>query len=248
MSGRKTAKKQRRKETLLLKHQPELGVVFQQLSSAHVFIGNGGLGSGICRTMLEQVLSTKTLYMPPGKDYAFATFSSVGEAEKVVESLNGVCVQEVSGAVDLLPPCLMEGPSLHLYLSYVSAIPEQLVEGVPTSSPPLPSGLFLLENFISPPEEEELLAFLDPAHTSHAHMKHRQVLHYGYEFNYDTNHVDLNSPLPGEFPPLIQHMISRIASSGHVHHTPDQLTVNCYPPGAGRSEWVCALSITINHS
>lgn len=216
---------------MFLKKEPGLGVVFQSSPSCSVFIANGGLENGICREFLDHLLHPQYLRMPSGKDYAFASFSSSHEAEAVVKEYNGICVQGLSCAKQFLPSCIVSGPPLHLYLSYISQLP--LLGTTPPTSSPLPPGLTLIEDFITPAEEEELMAFLDSTHNTHAHLKHRQVLHYGYEFNYATNNVDPSQPLPGGFPPLIQILVSKLVASGHVQYAPDQLTINRYPPGAG---------------
>ncbi|KAK7083445.1 Alkylated DNA repair protein alkB 8 [Halocaridina rubra] len=68
-----------------------------------------------------------------------------------------------------------------------------------------PPGLEVIENFIS--EKEEVLLFqlidwkenpLDKAEGSV--LKHRQVRHFGYEFQYGSNSVDKNKPPDAEDP------------------------------------------------
>jgi alkylated DNA repair protein alkB family protein 8 len=231
MNDKKLGKKLRRKEGLLLRRESELGVSFQGVPGAHVLVSNGGLRNGVSRALLRELLSTPHIYMIPDKDYIFVTFHSIDEAETKVKALNGACLQSVTSPA-LLPLYLVNGPPLHLYLSYITAIPGYVLETTPII--PLPPGLVLLHNFITAAEEEELLVFLNSTQSDAcSHLKHRRVFHYGYQFNYDTNNVDPSSPLPGEFPLLIQHLVSKIVSSGHVQDIPDQITVNHYPPGAG---------------
>ena len=233
MDKRKNERKQKRKEILLLKQEPELGVRFQKTPSAHVLVGNGGLRNGVGRALLKEMLSTPCqLWMPPEKDYAFASFTSPCEAQEVVKTINGACIQDVPKVAKYLPLSLKNGPPLHIYLSYVVEVPPAIKTSI-TSTPVLPPGLFLTSDFVTPNEEEQLMLWLDSDHTPQQQLKQRQVLHYGYSFNYDTNNVDPTHPLPGEFPPLIKQLISRIVACDHVHHTPDQLTINRYPPGAG---------------
>ncbi len=233
MMDKKIARKVRRKEALLLKREPGLGQFITASCTAHVLVGNGGVANGISQALLREILATAHVYTPPGKDYAFASFPSVAEAEEKLNTLNGACVQAIASAAHL-PPGLASGPPLHLYLSYVAEIPELATDPLfPTSSSSLPLGLVLVQDFITAAMEERLVAFFDFAHASHAHLKHRQVIHYGYQFNYDTNNVDIGAPLPGGFPLPIQQLVSKLVSSGHVHSTPDQVTVNCYHPGAG---------------
>lgn len=64
-------------------------------------------------------------------------------------------------------------------------------------------------------------------------LRLRTVKHFGYEFLYGSNTVDLSHPLPGGIPTLCTPLLKSIVSSGLVDHTPDQLTVNIYEPGAG---------------
>ena len=240
--SKKVIKKHKRKEAMFIKSEAHLGVVIQDLPSVHVLVGNGGLAHGITRALLEEILGTRDVYMLPDKEYAFATFSSVSEAVAVVDTVSGVCLQAIPNITLAHLPWLVSGPPLHFYLSYVTAIPPSVLVGTPP--PPAPPGLALLHNFITAAEEEELMAFFDSTHSSHSYLKHRQVLHYGYEFNYDTNNVDIHSPLPGGFPLLIQHLVTEVAGCEHVHNTPDQVTVNMYPPGAGNVHTPIPVSMT----
>ena len=115
----------KRKEALLLKRESDLDVEFQECPCCDLLVANGGLGNGICREFLESLLHPRQLFMPPGKDYAFASFTSVQEAEAVVKACNGVCVQELHELNQCLPSCLIAGPPLHLYFSYISHSPSQ---------------------------------------------------------------------------------------------------------------------------
>jgi alkylated DNA repair dioxygenase AlkB len=114
----------------------------------------------------------KELYLPAGKDYAFATFESSKAASTAVTNLNGVCVQEQCTSacappgseeqLRLLNPKLLSGPPLHLYLCFVDRVPRAythpsvLTESVTNNLPP---GLVLIEEFVSEAEERELLDF-----------------------------------------------------------------------------------------
>jgi len=61
-------------------------------------------------------------------------------------------------------------------------------------------------------------------------MKHRQVKHYGYEFDYDNNGVRYDScdPIPKEFEFILNAIYLRL--KWH----PNQITVNKYLPGQGK--------------
>lgn len=252
MESKKLAKKQRRKEALLLRREPELGLEFQTKPSVQVLVGNGGLVHGLSRAALDILLpAALDICMPPGKDYAFATFSTLGEAEQAVTACNGVSVQSLPELAPVLPASLIAGPPLHLYLSYIHHVPPGLNIYPPPSSTCVAEksekeergmsgvvpGLILLPEFISREEEARLVGWVDSMYQSGAtvteQLKQRQVLHYGYQFNYHTNSVDHSQPLPGRMPSPVQDLIGRIVLLDHVHHIPDQVTINRYPPGAG---------------
>lgn len=65
-------------------------------------------------------------------------------------------------------------------------------------------------------------------------MKQRQVQHFGYEFRYDTNNVDLNKPLAQKIPEQCSIFWKRLAEHENINFEPDQLTVNLYRPGQGK--------------
>lgn len=62
-------------------------------------------------------------------------------------------------------------------------------------------------------------------------MKHRQVKHFGYEFDYDNNGVrfDTCDPIPKEF----ENILNIIQC--HLKWNPNQITVNKYLPGQGKT-------------
>ena len=67
-------------------------------------------------------------------------------------------------------------------------------------------------------------------------LHHRKVKHYGYEFLYKTNNVDITKPLPGGIPSVCNNVIESMMSLGIVKFKPDQLTINQYEPGQGKKE------------
>lgn len=229
MDEKKKLRRAKRKEVLLLKNDPVTGALLQDTPSCHVLVWNGGVCNGVSQQVLTEVLHVHCVSMPPGKDYAFVTFDSIAQAKTTMEALNGIHLQGNADIAHLLPASLLAGPPLHLFMSYVSHTP-------PSAAPILdwPPGLTLLPDFITPAEEETLLALLDTAQTPHTHLKHRQVLHYGYKFDYSMNNVDQSSPLPDGFPEEITAIIDKIMECGCATDRPDQLTVNRYPPGAGK--------------
>lgn len=97
-----------------------------------------------------------------------------------------------------------------------------------------PKGLTLLTNFITVDEEKQFTELFDwPDDTESSSLKNRQVKHYGYEFRYGSNDVDLNSPLLEKIPKECGILWKRLKEQGIDVGIPDQLTVNKYRPGQG---------------
>ena len=65
-------------------------------------------------------------------------------------------------------------------------------------------------------------------------MKHRKVRHYGFEFKYGINDVDVTDPLKQGIPSICHEFLNRAKEKGLIHHFPDQLTINSYEPGQGK--------------
>lgn len=104
----------------------------------------------------------------------------------------------------------------------------------------IPSGLILLEDFIDEELEERLIGSLKwssslPEIQSNDKLKNRQVQHFGYEFLYGSNNVDINCPLdqkiPNECDQLWLNLTERCPQFSGFR--PDQLTVNRYEVGHG---------------
>lgn len=110
----------------------------------------------------------------------------------------------------------------------------------------LPPGLIILENFITCDEEEMLINLIERTklnqHDCNTVLKHRQVKHFGYEFRYGTNDVDVDKPLADEpIPSECDFLWHRFGDRNvaFVEATsplspPEQLTVNKYEPGHGK--------------
>lgn len=105
----------------------------------------------------------------------------------------------------------------------------------------LPPGLIVLKEFITPEEEERLINCIcwdhdEPEIESNTSLKHRQVKHFGYEFLYGSNKVDVNKPLDRRIPSECDFLWNRIAEKSSYRMPwakPDQLTVNKYEAGQG---------------
>lgn len=103
-----------------------------------------------------------------------------------------------------------------------------------------PSGLFLIENFITETQEEILIKFVDENISKTDSMKHRRVLHYGYEFRYDINNVDKNNPSRENIPQECNFIYEKLLKSlptnceSYIRNfQADQLTINDYQSGQG---------------
>lgn len=98
-----------------------------------------------------------------------------------------------------------------------------------------PKGLRLLENFITPEEEVMLLESINWAEENknpNETLKNRKVKHFGYEFRYDNNKVDIDKPIepiPEKYT-FLQRLFNE-NDCGEFEY--DQLTINRYQAGQG---------------
>lgn len=95
----------------------------------------------------------------------------------------------------------------------------------------------IIENFITEEEEKSYIKQFDWVDESN--LKNRQVKHYGYEFRYGSNDVDLSSPLSEKIPEECDVLWTRLKSHGIDFRIPDQMTVNKYSPGQGNYKVFC---------
>ncbi|XP_041055789.1 alkylated DNA repair protein alkB homolog 8 [Carcharodon carcharias] len=220
---KKLLRKQVKAQHILLKQD---GIATVSGPTKHLVIANGGLGNGVNRQQLSEVLqkfgTVETLLMLPHKPHAFATYSTIQEAREAYSALNG---QNLKIAGNTQP--------ITLYLNFVEEIVSEDVS--PLSPPP---GLLVVEDIISPEYEKMLLAFVDGSpnatmENAQKSLKHRRVKHYGYEFRYDNNNIDKNKPLPGGLPEICDEVLEQSMEKGYVKFKPDQLTINQYEPGQG---------------
>lgn len=193
------------------------------------FLGilNAGLSTGLTD---EAILSEANRYgevqqllMLPGKSYAFLICPGDVHAESIFFGMHNKSKLGQNDAV--------------LFLSYFESVPSLCNPW----TRPLPPGLILLTEFVTEDEEKSLLDIINMPQESKLEansLKHRQVMHFGYEFVYGINNVYPDRPLDQKIPaecncfwPRLKQLCDRdmeIAWSG-----PDQLTVNVYQPGQG---------------
>uniref|UniRef100_A0A3P8THT8 tRNA (carboxymethyluridine(34)-5-O)-methyltransferase n=1 Tax=Amphiprion percula TaxID=161767 RepID=A0A3P8THT8_AMPPE len=218
---KKVLRKQLKASHTLLKHE---GISTAAQPTKSLVVANGGLGNGVSREGLSAALKemgeVESLVMPPHKPYAFVTYRSEESARNAHVHLNGQMLQCGENSVTL-------------YFSYVESVTHE-----EETSVPLPEGLALVEDFVSPEEEAVLLSAIDWSSTNdditaQKALKHRRVKHYGFEFRYDNNNVDKDKPLPAGLPDECLPVLERCVSNGHISMMPDQLTVNQYESGQG---------------
>ncbi|XP_039987691.1 alkylated DNA repair protein alkB homolog 8 [Xiphias gladius] len=218
---KKVLRKQIKASYILLKHE---GISTTQQPTKSLVVANAGLGNGVSREELSAALKemgeVETVIMAPHKPYAFVTYRSEESAQKALVHLNGQKLQCGENSVTL-------------YLSYVNSVTFEEEKSVP-----LPEGLVLVEDFVSPEEEALLLSAIDWSSpnddvTAQKALKHRRVKHYGFEFRYDNNNVDKDKPLPAGLPEECLPVLERCVRNRHINITPDQLTINQYESGQG---------------
>ncbi|XP_009290865.1 tRNA (carboxymethyluridine(34)-5-O)-methyltransferase ALKBH8 isoform X1 [Danio rerio] len=218
---KKLLRRQIKASHTLLKHED---ITTVSHPTKHLVVSNGGLGNGVSRESLLEVLkeggTVESLLTPPSKPYAFVSYSSIEAGQNAYTLLNGRTLQ-------------CQDQTMTLYFSYVVK-----VDCDRSVSCALPPGLSVLEDFVSLEEELQILKAVD--WTPHADdvtaqkaLKHRRVKHYGYEFRYDNNNVDKDKPLPGGLPVECDALLQRCLAGGHISVLPDQLTVNQYQSGQG---------------
>ena len=177
--SKKFTKRRRRKLIQLLQQESTLGLSFTDSPTKYLCVGNGGMSNGITPALLKHLLpgSSFQLFMPRRSSVAFVEFPSVAACQEALLSVDGLCVQdsiERLGVQHLVTPSFLTGPSIHLYLFFLSAIPTELVRPKISTSCGvgngencgLPQGLALLYEFITASEELSLLNYFHPTNES----------------------------------------------------------------------------------
>ncbi|CAC5396376.1 ALKBH8 [Mytilus coruscus] len=214
---KKLKKKQMKFRDMLEKNE---GIQISETPTKILCVHNGGLDNSVSREEISTALYTNgsliDVIMLPKKPYSFVCYKTAEDATKSFTEYNGL----------EMPPDGKRKHSVILYLSYVNKVPSDLL---PCKD--LPPGLIVLENFVSEAEENQLISSLHWQNDNQ--LKHREVMHYGYEFRYDINDVDADDPLPQSIPVKCNEILQKALQTGYVKHLPDQLTVNKYVQGQG---------------
>ncbi|XP_042004395.1 alkylated DNA repair protein ALKBH8 homolog isoform X2 [Salvia splendens] len=205
------------------------------VSSPHLYVANCGPAVGFSH---ETIASVFAIYGEVEGVYA----ADESGTRVIVSYHDKTSSQAAMKALNRHPCSSLGGHTLHIQYSVQSLGKVNNTASVPvsTSASDLDIlGLHLMHDFVTPQEEQELLAAVDdrPWH----HLAKRRVQHYGYEFCYDIRNVNTNQYL-GELPSFISPVLQRIRSFQALGRAADmsldQLTVNEYPPGVGLSPHV----------
>lgn len=195
-----------------------LGNISSNLPTKIVLVANGGLTSEVDNTILFKLFNPfgaiESIITPLDASFSFVVFQQVKSATDAILELNG-------------EQCDINcNEQRTFYLTFANRVPD-VVYNCFNCSPP---GARIIEDFVSESEEAELLQQVQENLDSNnlQNLKHRQVTHYGYAFNYDTNSVDLNEPLERKIPENWLQIMRRLQMV-----EPNQLTVNRYQPGQG---------------
>ncbi|XP_028173722.1 alkylated DNA repair protein alkB homolog 8 [Ostrinia furnacalis] len=189
----------------------------------HIILCNAGQATGLEKSAITSLIANlkSDIELPKfiaekGETHSFLAFNSIESAVLFHNTYNGKAKIDTNGTP--------------LYMSYVENVPDTEI----ICSHENPKGLILLNDFITIEEEKTFLKIFDwDENIDSSTLKNRQVKHYGYEFRYGTNDVDLSSPLIEKIPEECDVLWRRLRKHGIDVGIPNQLTVNKYAPGHG---------------
>lgn len=213
--GKKAEKKKKR---FAMRLKSSKGIICTDVPGHNIVLCNVGQATGFKKTdvikMLEEIPSNTVLnnfISEKGESYCYLVFYNKDSAKLFYDTYNGK----------------QRAKSVPIYMNYVENVPntEMICSGN------IPNGLQIIENFLSEDEERLFLKLFNIVQDSN--LKNRQVKHYGYEFRYGSNDVDLGSPLGEKIPTECDILWDRLKKIGIDFRIPDQLTINKYCPGHG---------------
>lgn len=178
-----------------------------------------GLSEEIIFEHFEKCGKLENILLLPGKSCSFITYRDINSSQKAYNNYNGI----LNIAQDNKP----------IYILFCDNVPlNNLSTKIWDEIPP---GLEIIEDFITKEEEKYFVNQFNFNDTDEnlGQMKHRQVRHFGYEFNYNINNIDKNNPLEDGIPVKCQELFKRLEGTAFSQFKPDQLTVNHYKPGQG---------------
>ncbi|XP_014284279.1 alkylated DNA repair protein alkB homolog 8 [Halyomorpha halys] len=218
---RKKWKKTKKYSNILLK---DLEIKVTSEPKTNLVLCNAGLLTGISEEDVVNYFGhygqIDNVVMVPKKSYCFIVFRDLDSA---IDCFASMTLPSVSS--------LSKDP---LYILYVEDVPSK--HDLYKNYSCIPPGVIIVENFISEIEELLLSNSFDVKDNSGQELSHRMVKHFGYEFDYSTNNVNKNSPLPEGVPEEFNFLKERFHENNLnnlITWFPNQLTVNCYLPGQG---------------
>ncbi|XP_028025903.1 alkylated DNA repair protein alkB homolog 8 [Bombyx mandarina] len=197
------------------------GIVCYEDPRPNVILCNVGQATGFDKQKLMKLLTEYKVNTPlpkfvaeKGESYSYLMFDKAENASLFYEACNGKAQVDENGTT--------------LYVTFVENVPDTDI----ICKHPNPKGLHIIPDFLT--EDEEKL-FLNTFNIQHVEttLKNRQVKHYGYEFRYGSNDVDLSCPLQEKIPKICKLLWRRLQHYGYDLGVPVQLTVNKYLPGQG---------------
>jgi len=208
----------------------EFSVEWMKEPTEVLLVCNAGL---MTESSCEQLLELFSPFGPvtdvrmiPKKSFSFIAYANVESCVSAMEAVHGKLGLH------------SKQPEKVLYLAYLDKMPDEESTEVLRRrwQSPWPEGLALVDDFLS---QEEALGWMESVagliETSEEEdsMKLRKVCHFGYNFNYDINNIDLEDLSAQPFPRIWSSALERAVADGYLEEMPDQCTVNRYLPGQG---------------
>ncbi|ORY00825.1 phospholipid-translocating P-type ATPase [Basidiobolus meristosporus CBS 931.73] len=205
--------------------QREVSELFSSESTPFICIANAGSGAmgSIHFNELCTVLAQFEGYLGAeqsayGRPYTFVRFRDSNCAQKVKETFHMHSTEYFDGKV--------------LFLEYVEQKKTPFVGTQPSKNRTVP-GLLYAEDYITPEEEEFILAQLETL-PNWRYVNKRYVQHFGYAYDYKTKHVgDSSMTTSVDFPEFVQKLVDRFAADWGELPRCDQVTISKYPSGSG---------------
>ncbi|KAJ8725229.1 hypothetical protein PYW07_016187 [Mythimna separata] len=214
-------KTERKRKRFAARLKSSKGITCSEVPGPNIVLCNAGQATGLDKDAVFDLIKEHGLNIPlpkfiaeKGESHSFLVFDSTENAQLFYNICNGKAKADENGTP--------------LYLNFVEEVPNTEII-CPHENP---KGLLFLNDFISEEEEKQFIKLFDWNSDSN-NLKNRQVRHFGYEFRYGSNDVDLNNPLIEKIPEECDVLWKRLKEQGLDVGVPDQLTVNKYSPGQG---------------
>merc|ERR1712029_1083057 len=241
MKSKTDRKRENKTVKVVKKVSQDYGIEWSQEPTKIILVCNAGL---MTESSYEQLLelfsghgSVEDIRMIPQKSFSFVAFHQVDSSVEAMYAING----KLGLFID---------PEKVLYLAHVNKMPD-VGSGDDTLQrqwkSAWPKGLVLVTGFLDRPEAEAWVESVQGCWSEDSGMKHRQVTHFGYEFNYDINNIDKQKGRVSPFPDVWVPSLQRAVSAGYLPEMPDQCTVNRYQPGQGIPAHVDTHSCCTSH-